>query len=118
MTKSRTLALVQAFCLVIWFGISLSMPTSAETQQTIDGFLFSKLWAIASHSEEPIYFLQKFDHTEVKIAKHAPPWHDDANLHALLGTKVSITGDMKGGFFQYTSIKRCLPPVKGCEIQW
>jgi hypothetical protein len=118
MTKSRTLALVQAFGLVIWFGTSLSIPASAETQQTINGFLFSKLAGIHYRSEGPIYFLQKFDYTEVEIAKHAPLEGDDANLHARLGTKVSITGDMEGGSFRYTSIKRCPVSVEGCEIQY
>ncbi len=93
-------------------------PAPAQSDKTLNGFLFAKLYAIGSKSEGPMYFLQKFDETEIRIKKHAQLFQDDPALRAHLGTKVSLTGTVDGNEITYISIERCPRSVKGCEIQW
>lgn len=95
-----------------------SAPASANTPQTINGYLYSKLAHIGSKSEGPIYFLQKFDETEIPIAKHVEIFQDDPKLRARLGTKVTVTGTMTGDAFSYASIERCAPSTEECVVQW
>ncbi len=87
-------------------------------QETINGFLFAKLKLIGSKSEGPAYFLQKFDYNEIGIKKHTQLFEDDPALRVHLGKKVSVTGTVDENEITYTSIEKCPPSVKGCEIQW
>jgi hypothetical protein len=58
------------------------------------GFMFSKLHLIGSKSEGPRYFLQQFDYSEIPIAKKVELWREDLTLQKVLGTKVTIVGEM------------------------
>ena len=100
--------------LLTWLVTSPS--AYAEGESTISGFLFSKLINIGSRSEGPVYFLQEFNGSEVKIVKHAAPWQDDSQLRMNIATKVTIKGQSAGDGFAYTSIMKCLTSTKGCEI--
>lgn len=77
---------------------------------TFCGFLFSKLGAIGSRSEGPLYFLQQFDYSEIPVEKKVEPWMQDPALQKVLGTKVNITGEMSAGGIQYDSITPYSPP--------
>lgn len=81
----------------------------ASTQQTFNGYLFSKLDAINSKSEEPHYYLQGFDNAETTIEKKAPKYHDDPKLRAHLATKVVVTGSLNGKELSYSSIDKYVP---------
>ncbi len=108
-----------ASALVVGLCVSLVQPASAQTQQTINGFLFSKLDAMCSKSERPAYFLQTRDDGEVRVFKRsATEYQDDSILRNLLGKKVTITGSMDGDSFKYTAIEACPASVKCCEIQY
>ncbi len=86
----------------------MAAPESVQKKLTIDGFLYSKLAAINTRSEEPRYFLQLPDHgKELTIESHARPYHDDPTLHKHLGTKVTMVGEMKGDMLSYSAIRKC-----------
>lgn len=68
------------------------------------GFLFSKLEAIGSKSEGPVYFIQQFDYLEIKIVKNANPWEQDPVLQKYLGSKVEINGHLESGCLKYDKI--------------
>jgi hypothetical protein len=97
----------------------MTKPTSSEDQVTIHGFLFSKLGASGSKSEGPVYFLQKFDGTDLEIEKDAALFEDDPVLHVHLATKVTLIGCFTTkDKFSYSSVVKCSPPVDGCQIQY
>ena len=77
-----------------------------------DGYLFSRLTAIGSKSEGPLYFLQQFDYEEYQVIKKAPLWKNDPKLHKYLNRKVSITGDMSFSGIDYKSIALYKPGGK------
>lgn len=66
-----------------------------------DGYLFSKLAAIGTKSEGPIYLLQQPDYSELPIQKHTQPWSEDPALHRLLGKKVTVHGARIGDSISY-----------------
>jgi len=74
-----------------------------------DGFVFSKLHRIGSKSEGPSYFLQQFDYSEFPIEKKAHLWEEDPSLQKVLGTKVTIGGEMPAGRLLYDSIAPYTP---------
>lgn len=59
---------------------------------TFEGYLFAKLHLIGSKSEGPKYILQRWDYSENPVIKKAELFEEDANLHKLLGHKVTIEG--------------------------
>lgn len=69
-----------------------------------DGYLFSRLAAIGSKSEGPVYFLQQFDYKEYSVIKKAPLWQEDPKLHKYLNRKVVINGKMSYSGIEYKSI--------------
>jgi hypothetical protein len=70
-----------------------------------NGYLFSKLGAVGTKSEGPVYFLQHFDSkNDYSILKHATLFQKDEMLHPFLNTKVSIVGDLVNGMIEYRSI--------------
>ena len=73
------------------------------------GFIFSKLHLIGSKSEGPSYFLQQFDYSEVPLAKQVELWQEDPDLQNVLGTKVTIAGNIVDGKLQYDKIKPYVP---------
>jgi hypothetical protein len=109
----KTLALA-----IVIAALTLAQSAVAQGQQTLHGYLFSKLAAIGTRSEGPAYFLQTFDDSDVQIKKHALPFQDDPALRAHLGTKVIIVGTMKDSVLDYTSVAQCPTSVHGCVIQW
>jgi hypothetical protein len=85
-----------------------SWPASADDKATIDGFLYSKLSSIGTRSETPHYFLQTpGGEKDVAVESRAQPYLDDPTLRQFLGTKVTVTGEMKGQVLSYDSIKKC-----------
>lgn len=68
------------------------------------GFLFSKLEAIGSKSEGPVYYIQQLDYIEIKILKKANPWEQDPALQKYLGSKVDISGQLESGGLKYEKI--------------
>ncbi|MGD0551492.1 MAG: hypothetical protein ABSB25_02445 [Sedimentisphaerales bacterium] len=72
---------------------------------TFDGFLFSKLDAIGTKSEGPVYYLQSFDYRENLVIKQANLWEADPNLQKFLSNKVTIEGQMTPGGIIYKSVK-------------
>jgi len=112
--KARFLTCLVIVGLVIGLTVLAPAPASAQSEETINGYLFSKLKAIASKSEESMYFIQKFNNAEVEIQKHAAQYQDDSALRALLGTKVTITGKMEGKVFSYKSVIKCPHATPGC----
>ena len=115
--KSQIRASLASAILIALAALSAS-PASAQSQRTINGYLYSKLSGIGTRSEAPIYFLQKFDKSEIQIKKRTMSFQDDPTLAAHLGTKVTVTGTVTGNALSYTSIATCAVSVKGCEIQW
>ncbi len=70
-----------------------------------NGFIFSKLHLIGSKSEGPSYFLQQSDFNEILIEKQAELWEEDPALQKVLGTKVTVTGELSSeGKLQYNKI--------------
>ena len=71
-----------------------------------EGYLFSKLDAIGSRSEGPLYYLQLADSTELLVANNVGPWQEDPGLHKYVGKKVTITGKKdSGGILHYEHIE-------------
>ena len=106
-----------AFLVSLLFLVPMPAAAQSQTTITINGFLFSKLTAIGTRSEQPIYFLQKFDNSEIQI-KPKKPFQDDPVLMPHLGTKVTIVGTVDGNMISYTSVKRCPSSTADCMIQW
>ena len=75
----------------------------------LNGFLFSKLQAIGSRSEGPVYFLQQFDEKEIPILKKVHLWEEDPVLQKLLGKKVTLHGRLSGGRIEYKDVHVLLP---------
>jgi hypothetical protein len=107
-----------ASAILIGLAISSAEPMYAQSQQTVSGYLYSKLSGVGTRSEGPVYFLQKFDGSEIQIAKRTTIFQDDARLRAHIGTKITIVGTVTGNALSYTSVESCARSTKGCEIQW
>jgi hypothetical protein len=90
------------------FYCGLEGKKSAK-ETTFNGYLFAKLDNIGSMSEGPSYYLQGFDYSELLVAKKCNLWENDPNLHPLLNTKVTITGEMGDGGLIYTAVKPYTP---------
>lgn len=75
----------------------------------LNGFLFSKLAAIGTRSEGPIYFLQQFDEKEIPIVKKAHLWEEDPVLQKHLGKKVTIHGRLVEGRIEYKDVHAYMP---------
>lgn len=88
-------------------------PAGAE--DAIDGFLFAKLANIGTRSEGPAYFLQRWDYSEIPVAKKSMLFQSDPKLQPLVGHKVTITGSMLGSAIEYSSVKSC-EGTMACEL--
>lgn len=71
-----------------------------------DGYLFSKLHAIGTKSEGPIYILQHWDYSENQVIKKAWPWEEDPHLHRFLDQKVTIEGTFGQDGIRYEKISK------------
>jgi len=69
-----------------------------------NGYLFSKLQAIGSRSEGPIYYLQQFDYKEFVVLKKVQPWQGDPKLSQFLNKKVTIQGQLGMSGIDYKTI--------------
>lgn len=69
-----------------------------------NGYLFSRLAAIGTKSEGPVYFLQQFDYAEHQVIKKAPLWQEDPKLHRFLNRKVTIDGKMSYSGIEYNTV--------------
>jgi len=72
---------------------------------TFEGYLFSKLQAIGTKSEGPLYCLQQWDYQELVIDKKTFPWQEDPSLHKFLNKKVTIEGALQANMILYENIK-------------
>jgi hypothetical protein len=73
--------------------------------EKFEGFLFSKLHLIGSRSEGPIYNLQHWDYSEIKIKKKTNLWEEDPELQKFLGKKVVIEGEKESDEITYSKIQ-------------
>lgn len=80
-----------------------------------DGYLFSKLYAIGTKSEGPIYILQRWDYSEHMVIKKTLPWEKDPDLHKFLDQKVTIEGVFGQDGIRYEKIS-ALPSEKGLDL--
>jgi len=74
-----------------------------------DGYLFSKLHAIGTKSEGPIYILQHWNYSENPVIKKTMPWQEDPNLHKFLDQKVTIEGAFGQDGIRYEKISSLSP---------
>ncbi len=72
--------------------------------EEFDGYLFSKLAAIGTKSEGPVYFLQQSNYNEIIIKKKAMLFENDSTLHALLGKLVKVKGEIHINEIDYAEI--------------
>ena len=98
----------------------------AKPQETIKGYLFSKLVSVGTKSEGRLYFVQQFGGVagiqeslpEIQIEKKTPVFEDDANLLKFLDAKVIVVGSKKGDSFAYTLINECNDGSEECKTSW
>jgi hypothetical protein len=80
-----------------------------------NGYLFSRLGAVGTMSEGPIYYIQHFEsNREYQVRKHSNLWENDADLHPFLNRKVTIEGELStAGWIDYRTISGyVVPPGK------
>lgn len=77
--------------------------------KNFEGYLFTKLAAIGTKSEGPVYFLQQKDYSEIQIKKIAHPWEVDPMLHQFIARKVLVTGEIQDKLIIYKKVTEKKP---------
>jgi hypothetical protein len=93
--------LLGALGVAVLMALAVGQPAKAAEKKTYKGFLYTVLDAIGTEDEDPIYFLEQFDGSDLMVLKRASKKKVDTTLQSFIGRKVTIEGVLMGQSIDY-----------------